>query len=89
MCGAVGFCPESGSNFWVGASMGSFDEATAVRRIEDGRYSVELDADYGFDQALNGGANEVEARHSVAHTASPCPSICSRPSPPLVRKQRL
>jgi acyl-coenzyme A thioesterase PaaI-like protein len=35
--------------------MGSFGEATAVRRIGDGRYSVDLDADYGFDQALNGG----------------------------------
>ncbi|MDN3351697.1 thioesterase family protein [Actinomadura sp. DC4] len=35
--------------------MGSFDEATAVRRIGDGRYSAELDAAYGFEQALNGG----------------------------------
>jgi acyl-coenzyme A thioesterase PaaI-like protein len=35
--------------------MGSFDEATAVRRVGDGRYAAELNAGYGFDQALNGG----------------------------------
>src|SRR5882757_9048492 len=74
MCGAVGFCPESGSNFWVGASMGSFDEATAVRRIEDGRYSVELDADYGFDQALNGGyLMAVLARAALDASGRPHP----------------
>src|SRR4051812_35763724 len=44
----------SGSKF-QGSGMGSFDEATAVRRIGDGRYSAELDAAYGFEQALNGG----------------------------------
>jgi Thioesterase-like superfamily len=35
--------------------MGDFDEATAVRRTGDGRYSAELDAGYGFEEALNGG----------------------------------
>jgi acyl-coenzyme A thioesterase PaaI-like protein len=35
--------------------MGSFREATAVRRVDDGRYSVELDSDYGFDVAVHGG----------------------------------
>jgi acyl-CoA thioesterase len=35
--------------------MGSFDQATAVRRIDEGRYSAVLDADYGFEHALNGG----------------------------------
>jgi acyl-coenzyme A thioesterase PaaI-like protein len=35
--------------------MGSFDEATAVRRTGEGRYTAELDAGYGFELALNGG----------------------------------
>jgi acyl-coenzyme A thioesterase PaaI-like protein len=35
--------------------MGSFREATAIRRVDDGRYSAELDADYGFDVAVHGG----------------------------------
>jgi acyl-coenzyme A thioesterase PaaI-like protein len=35
--------------------MGSFDQATAVRRTDEGRYVAELDAGYGFEQALNGG----------------------------------
>jgi acyl-CoA thioesterase len=35
--------------------MGSFDEATTVRRADEGRYTTELDAGYGFEQALNGG----------------------------------
>ncbi len=35
--------------------MGGFREATAVRRIEDGRYTAVLDADFGIMQALNGG----------------------------------
>jgi acyl-CoA thioesterase len=35
--------------------MGSFDQATAVRRTGEGRYVTELDTGYGFDEALNGG----------------------------------
>jgi acyl-coenzyme A thioesterase PaaI-like protein len=35
--------------------MGSFDQATAVQRAGEGRYVAELDAGYGFEQALNGG----------------------------------
>jgi len=35
--------------------MGSFDDATTVRRVSDGRYSAELDGAYAFEQALNGG----------------------------------
>lgn len=35
--------------------MGSFDQATAVRRAGEGRYVAELDAGYGFEGALNGG----------------------------------
>jgi len=35
--------------------MGGFDEATAVRRVGDGRYSAELDAAYGFEKAVHGG----------------------------------
>lgn len=35
--------------------MGRFDEATAVHRLGEGRYRAELDGDYGFAQALNGG----------------------------------
>ncbi|GLY89484.1 hypothetical protein Airi02_074130 [Actinoallomurus iriomotensis] len=43
------------SNFPVGAGMSGFGEATAVRRTGEGRYSAVLDADFGFEQALNGG----------------------------------
>ncbi|HEY0542580.1 MAG TPA: thioesterase family protein [Actinoallomurus sp.] len=54
--------------------MGSFDEATAVRRVDDGRYSVELDADYGFDQALNGGyLMAVLARAALDASGRPHP----------------
>jgi Acyl-CoA thioesterase len=35
--------------------MTRFDDATAVQRGEDGCYQVELDAGFGFDEALNGG----------------------------------
>ncbi len=35
--------------------MGGFGEATAVRRTGEGRYAAELDADFGFEAALNGG----------------------------------
>src|SRR3954469_14321750 len=35
--------------------MGSFERATAVRRTDAGRYVAELDAAFGFDEALNGG----------------------------------
>jgi acyl-CoA thioesterase len=35
--------------------MTGFDEATAVRRLAEGRYGAVLDAGYGFDEALNGG----------------------------------
>jgi acyl-coenzyme A thioesterase PaaI-like protein len=35
--------------------MGGFPEATAVRRVSEGRYAAELDPDFGFEQAINGG----------------------------------
>ncbi len=35
--------------------MSGFGEATAVKRIGDGRYEAVLDGDYGFAEALNGG----------------------------------
>jgi acyl-CoA thioesterase len=35
--------------------MGGFDEATAVRRVGDGRYQADLDGDFGFAEAINGG----------------------------------
>lgn len=35
--------------------MGRFGEATAVRRVADGRYAAELDGGFGFAEALNGG----------------------------------
>jgi acyl-coenzyme A thioesterase PaaI-like protein len=35
--------------------MGGFRDATAVRRVGDGRYSAVLDAEFGFEEALNGG----------------------------------
>jgi acyl-coenzyme A thioesterase PaaI-like protein len=35
--------------------MGDFREATAVRRVGEGRYAAQLDADYGFQEALHGG----------------------------------
>src|SRR3954464_9082062 len=64
---------ECGSKF-QGSGMGSFDEATAVRRIGDGRYSAELDAAYGFEQALNGGyLMAVLARAALHPAARPHP----------------
>ncbi|GAA0315341.1 thioesterase family protein [Actinoallomurus spadix] len=35
--------------------MGGFAAATAVRRVAEGRYAVELDGDFGIEQAINGG----------------------------------
>ncbi|HEX6473063.1 MAG TPA: thioesterase family protein [Streptosporangiaceae bacterium] len=35
--------------------MGGFGSATAVRRLDDGRYAAEIDGDYGFAEAINGG----------------------------------
>jgi acyl-CoA thioesterase len=36
--------------------MGRFDEATAVERLDEGRYRIELDRDFvGFSDALHGG----------------------------------
>lgn len=35
--------------------MGSFDQATAVRRVGEGRYTAEVDAGFGFEEAINGG----------------------------------
>lgn len=35
--------------------MGGFGEATAVRRLEQGRYQADIDGDYGFAEAINGG----------------------------------
>ncbi|MGH3388353.1 MAG: thioesterase family protein [Actinomadura sp.] len=35
--------------------MSGFGQATAVRRLDEGRYQAELDAAFGFDEALNGG----------------------------------
>src|SRR5512139_286339 len=35
--------------------MSRFDEATAVKRLEEGRYQADLDGDFGFAEALNGG----------------------------------
>jgi acyl-CoA thioesterase len=35
--------------------MGRFDEATAVQRLGDGRYKADLDGNFGFAGALNGG----------------------------------
>ncbi|GAA2111130.1 thioesterase family protein [Actinomadura alba] len=35
--------------------MSRFGRATAVRRLEEGRYQAELDGGFGFDEALNGG----------------------------------
>lgn len=35
--------------------MGGFAAATAVRRVGEGRYAVDLDGDFGFEFALNGG----------------------------------
>ncbi|WP_019629419.1 thioesterase family protein [Actinomadura atramentaria] len=35
--------------------MSKFGDATALRRTGEGRYDVELDADFGFAEAVNGG----------------------------------
>ncbi len=35
--------------------MGGFGESTAVRRRGDGRYQAEIDGNYGFAEAINGG----------------------------------
>ncbi|MBD2900157.1 hypothetical protein amrb99_91580 [Actinomadura sp. RB99] len=35
--------------------MSGFEAATAVKRVGDGRYEVDLDGDFGFAEALNGG----------------------------------
>jgi acyl-coenzyme A thioesterase PaaI-like protein len=54
--------------------MGSFDQATAVRRTGEGRYTAELDAEYGFEQALNGGyLMAVLARAALDASGRPHP----------------
>ncbi|MEU5877629.1 thioesterase family protein [Spirillospora sp. NPDC047279] len=35
--------------------MSRFGDATAVKRVDDGRYEADLDAGYGIGEALNGG----------------------------------
>jgi acyl-CoA thioesterase len=35
--------------------MGRFDVATGVKRLGDGRYRADLDGDFGFAEAMNGG----------------------------------
>src|SRR5438874_6559225 len=35
--------------------MTRFDAATAVRRVADGRYQADLDGDFAFADAINGG----------------------------------
>ncbi len=58
--------------------MGSFDEATAVRRTGEGRYSAELDAAFGFGQALNGGyLMAVLARAALDSAGRPHPIATS------------
>ncbi len=54
--------------------MGGFHEATAVRRVGEGRYSAVLDPDYGFREALNGGyLMAVLARAALDASAHPHP----------------
>jgi hypothetical protein len=66
--------------------MGSFDQATTVRRTDDGRsdgrsdgrggvrYAAELDAGYGFEAALNGGyLMAVLARAALDASGRPHP----------------
>jgi acyl-coenzyme A thioesterase PaaI-like protein len=54
--------------------MGGFREATTLRRAADGRYSVDLDADYGFAEALNGGyIMAVLARAALEASERPHP----------------
>src|ERR1700737_1969530 len=38
-----------------GVCMTRFDDATAVKRIAQGHYEADLDAAFGFAEALNGG----------------------------------
>jgi acyl-CoA thioesterase len=69
--------------------MGGFAAATAVRRLDGGRYRAEIDGDYGFAEAINGGylmavllRAAVEAsphRHPVATSA--CFLRVARPGP--------
>jgi acyl-coenzyme A thioesterase PaaI-like protein len=55
-------------------TMGGFDEATAVRKAGDGRYSAVLDAGYGIGEALNGGyLMAVLARAALDASAHPHP----------------
>jgi acyl-coenzyme A thioesterase PaaI-like protein len=73
--------------------MGGFGEATAVRRTGEGRYSVDLDADFGFEQALNGGyLMAVLARAALDASGRPHPISTAtnflrvaRPGPAEVR----
>jgi acyl-coenzyme A thioesterase PaaI-like protein len=58
--------------------MGSFREATTVRRAGDGRYAAVLDADYGFKEALHGGyLMAVLARAALDASAHPHPVATS------------
>ena len=76
--------------------MGSFDEATAVRRTGEGRYTAELDAGYGFEKALNGGyLMAVLARAAMDASGRPHPISTStnflrvaRPGPAEVHVER-
>jgi hypothetical protein len=58
--------------------MGGFGEATAVRRIADGRYAAELDDGYGFGDAINGGyLMAVLIRAAVDVSGRPHPIVTS------------
>jgi acyl-CoA thioesterase len=58
--------------------MGGFGEATAVRRLADGRYRAEIDGDYGFAAAINGGyLMAVLLRAAIDATPHPHPVATS------------
>ena len=73
--------------------MGRFEEATTVRRVGDGRYAAELDGEFGFAEALNGGyLMAVLARATVDASSHPHPVATSanflrvgKPGPAEVR----
>ncbi|WP_433175263.1 thioesterase family protein [Actinoallomurus sp. CA-150999] len=58
--------------------MGGFAAATAVLKVADGCYAVDLDGDYGFEHALNGGyLMAVLARAAIGESAHPHPIATS------------